>query len=89
MLRVLDEGVGFTRGIVADLSKAVRDLQRERSSLQAHLNALDNAISVLRGLSSSRGRRPRRKMSAAGRKRIAAAQRARWAKWKVAKKKRQ
>jgi predicted nucleic acid-binding Zn-ribbon protein len=29
---------------VADLSKAVRDLQRERSRLQAQLNALDNAI---------------------------------------------
>jgi hypothetical protein len=88
MLRILDEGLGFTRGIVADLSKAVGDLQRERSWLQAQLNALDKAISVLSGLSRSRGRRPRRKMSAAGRKRSAAAQRARWAKWKVAKKKR-
>jgi hypothetical protein len=51
------------------------------------LNALDNAISVLGGLSGSRGRRPRRKMSVAGRKRIAVAQRARWAKWKIAQKK--
>jgi hypothetical protein len=60
MLRILDEGLGFTRGIVADLSKAVGDLQRERSWLQAQLNALDKAISVLSGLSRSRGRRPRR-----------------------------
>ena len=66
MLRILDEGLGFTRGLVADLTKAVRDLQRERSRLQAQLNALDNAISVLSGLSGSRGRRPRREMSAAG-----------------------
>jgi hypothetical protein len=72
---------------VTDLSNAVRDLQRERSRLQAQLNALDNAISVLGGLSGSRGRRPRRKMSVAGRKRIAVAQRARWAKWKIAQKK--
>jgi len=72
---------------LTNLSKTIRDLQTERNRLLAKLNALDNAISVLGGLSGSRGRGPRRKMSPAARKRIAAAQRARWAKWKVAQKK--
>jgi len=69
---------------VVNLSKTVRDLETERNRLHAQLKTIDSAISVLSGLSSSRGRRPRRKISAAGRKRIAAAQRARWARWKVA-----
>ena len=69
---------------MVNLSKTVRDLETERNRLQAQLKKIDSAISVLSGLSSARGRLPRRKISAAGRKRIAAAQRARWARWKVA-----
>ena len=65
------------------LSNAVRDLQRQRNDIHAQLSALDNAISLLSSSTQRRGRRggPRR-MSAAARQRIAAAQRARWAKWK-------
>ena len=58
-----------------------KQLQLERSRLQAQLARFDNAIAALNGVSRtgvSRGRG----ISAAGRARIAAAQRARWAKVK-------
>src|SRR5712692_313233 len=61
-------------GNVADLSKAVRDLQAERKRLQGELNALGKAIAALSSLIGSDGRRPRHRMSAAARRRIAAAQ---------------
>ena len=78
---------------MANLSRALNELQQERSRAEREVERLDNAISVLRGLvghnhfgrparggRTARMRRPRRKMSAAGRRKIAAAQRARWAK---------
>jgi len=78
---------------MANLSRALNELRQERSRAEREVERLDNAISVLRGLvgrnhfgSPARGGRtarmgrPRRRMSAAGRRKIAAAQRARWAK---------
>jgi hypothetical protein len=69
-------------------------LKEERGQLQARMEQLDEALKALTGLGSVRGttrrRDPaqapgkRRTMSAVARKRIAAAQRARWAKWKAA-----
>lgn len=74
------------------MTTAVRQLKQERARTQKEVEKLDAAIRVLSGLTGAgrglgRGRAgigKRRTMSAAARKRIAAAQRARWAKWKAA-----
>ena len=69
-----------------DLAKVVKTLQRERADLFGELSKLDKAIASLRQLSSVNSasaltsRAPR--LSAAARKRISKAQRARWAKFK-------
>ena len=77
-----------------NLRKVVRQLKNERARTQAKLDQLDTALKVLGevGTTGSRtaARRTRsgnrRPMSAAAKRRIAAAQRARWAKWKAAQK---
>jgi hypothetical protein len=51
--------------------------------LQQNVEAMQKAIKILGGAKAGK---PRRTMSAAGRKRIAAAQRRRWAKVRAAKK---
>ena len=64
------------------LTGVVRDLKKERERAQTELERLDAALAALGSLDGSfRGVRPknRRTMSVAGRARIAAAQRARWA----------
>ena len=76
------------------LAKVIQQLQKERDQVQGRVEQLDEALKALTGLDGARGpirrRGPaqasgkRRTMSAAARKRIAAAQRARWAKWKAA-----
>jgi len=63
---------------MTDLSSVVKDLEQERNRLGAQLKRLNHALSVLSGTSNHR----MRTISAAGRARIAAAQRARWAKSK-------
>jgi hypothetical protein len=78
-----------------NLTRAVRQLKKERAQAQRRLEQLDTALEALGGVGglnrgSVRARTTsgkRRPMSAAARKRIAAAQRARWAKWKAAQKK--
>jgi hypothetical protein len=72
-----------------NLTKAIQQLKQERDQARYNLDRLDEALKVLSGLTgakqgSARGRGTRRTMSAAARKRIATAQRARWAKWKAA-----
>jgi hypothetical protein len=71
-----------------NLDKVVKSLVAEQRSLQSKLNQVDAAIAALRGMSQN-GRnavRPKRVLSVAARRRIAAAQRARWAKYKQQKK---
>ena len=73
-----------------NLTQAVHHLKQERDQARKNLEQLDAALKVLSGLTGlkrgfARGRKKRPAMSAAARKRIAAAQRARWAKWKAAK----
>jgi hypothetical protein len=77
---------------MANLQKVVKELLTERKKVQNELSRLDAAIAALgrnndsgaiRSLSST----PRRTLSTSARKRIAAAQRARWAKWKANQKK--
>jgi len=63
---------------MTNLTSALRQLEQERSSISDRLNRLNAAISALTGVGTNRKRR----ISVAGRARIAAAQRARWAKAK-------
>lgn len=72
--------------VMANLTLVVRELQKQRSQLQSRINSLDTAISTLSSLDGGSRRGGRRSLSAAARNRIAAAQKARWAKWKKANK---
>src|ERR1019366_101195 len=58
-----------------NLTSVLKDLQQERNRLSVQLEGLNRALSLLHGTSSNRTRNT---ISAAGRARIAAAQRARW-----------
>jgi len=80
---------------MSKLAHVVEQLKKERDQAQRRVKQLDEALRALSGAGalhtspSRHGRaqvsgRKRRTMSAASRKRIAAAQRARWAKWKAA-----
>jgi hypothetical protein len=72
-----------------NLDKVVKSLVTEQRSLQGKLSQVEAAIAALRGMGQngrSAGPRPKRVLSVAARRRIAAAQRARWAKYKQQKK---
>jgi hypothetical protein len=80
---------------MSNLAKVVAELRQQRDEAQKELKQLEGALAAL-GSPDGLGRRSRtsrssgtkrRTMSAQARKRIAAAQRARWAKWKAAQKK--
>ena len=63
---------------MANLSQAVKQLRKARERAQRELSRIDAALQALGN--TNRSKRPRRKLSKAARKKIAAAQRARWAK---------
>lgn len=72
---------------MANLTRVVQHLRSEQQRLQKKLQRIEEALSALGSLNHRGPGRPRgsqkvrrRRMSAAGRARIAAAQRARWAK---------
>ena len=68
---------------MANLAVIIQQLKKERANAQGVVARLDAALKVLGHLGSGNfSSRPPRKMSAAGRKRIAAPQRARWARVK-------
>jgi hypothetical protein len=70
------------------MQSVVSQLQKERTRLEDELHRVTAALTAF-GKVYLQGNKPGRKkriMSAAGRKRIAAAQRARWAKVRAAKK---
>jgi hypothetical protein len=73
---------------MANLANAVNALVAEQRSLQGKLNRVEAAIIALRQVSNGRAaaERPKRVLSISARRRIAAAQRARWAKYKAQKK---
>jgi hypothetical protein len=83
------------RETMSNLVKVVAQLRQQRDEAQKQVDRLDQALAALGSIYGlrSRGRNSRnvgrkgRTMSAAARRRIAAAQRARWAKWKAAQKK--
>ena len=68
---------------MANLENALQQLRAERREAQLHVEKLDQAISViesLNGLGSSRNpNQPKRIISAASRRKMALAQKARWA----------
>jgi hypothetical protein len=60
----------------------VKQLKKERDRVERQLSGLNAALAAFAGVyKSSAVPKPRRKISAKGRARIAAAQRARWAKF--------
>jgi hypothetical protein len=65
---------------MANLAGVVQQLRKERDQAARTVEQLDAALAALDGGSHGRRTGTRRKISAAGRARIAAAQRARWAK---------
>jgi hypothetical protein len=69
---------------MANLEIALQQLREERSRTQLQVETLDQAISVIESLNgtgvSRRSSRPTRIVSAVSRRRMAQAQRARWAK---------
>jgi hypothetical protein len=68
---------------LANLSAIVRQLKKERDRVQHRLSGLNAALAAFAGVYRGRtGTKPRRELSAKGRARIAAAQRARWARVK-------
>ena len=71
---------------LTNLTNILAALESQRTEVQRQLSQLDNAIQALSGTGTASGARSsggRRTMSAAGRRRIAEAQRARWAKFKA------
>jgi len=69
---------------MANLTNALQELREERKQAQLHLEKLDQAISVIESLNGSGasrdGNQPKRIISAASRRKMAQAQKARWAK---------
>jgi predicted RNase H-like nuclease (RuvC/YqgF family) len=67
---------------MANFRTALKQLQQERIRLSAQVEQINNAIEALKG----RGTRLKRRISGAAIERIRAGQKARWAKWRKAKK---
>ena len=74
---------------MTSLTGVIRQLRKEKQRVHGEMERLNAALAALGSLGgpegrakSSRGSKVRRPMSAAARKKIAAAQRLRWAKWK-------
>jgi hypothetical protein len=64
---------------MANFSVIIGHLKKERDRVRQHLSGLDAALEAFAGVYRN-GSQPRKRMSAKGRARIAAAQRLRWAK---------
>ena len=69
---------------MGNLSSALQQLRAERKQAQSHVDKLDTAISVIESLNGSgtlgNTNQPTRIISAASRRKMAQAQKARWAK---------
>jgi hypothetical protein len=68
---------------MVDLQYVFKQLKQERRRTQKELERLENAVAAFGKLLGRRAAKPRGKISAATRKKIVAAQRARWAKLKA------
>ena len=73
---------------MANVSSIVKQLKAERDRVEKQLSGMDAALRAFVGVYGGNGQpsRKRRKMSAKGRAKIAAAQRRRWAKVRAARK---
>ena len=80
---------------MSNLANVVQQLRKEKDQAQRKIEQIEEALKALSGFGDIRGtpggqarsqaaRGKRRTMSPEARKRIAAAQRARWARWKSA-----
>jgi hypothetical protein len=67
--------------VMTDLGAVLQQLKTERAKLDKAIAALSGVVGGKWGTASARG--GRRRLSVAGRRRIAAAQRARWEKFKA------
>jgi hypothetical protein len=67
---------------MANLSRFVKQVKKERDRVAGQLSALDAALTAFMGVYSGKQKR-RRKLSAKARAKISRAQRKRWAKWKA------
>src|SRR5262249_34687566 len=73
---------------MASLDNVLKQLRQERNQAQSEVQKLEKAISAIEGLTGkslgtrANGTRPKKTMSAASRRKIALAQRARWAKFR-------
>ena len=65
---------------MVDVSSIVKQLKKERDRVVKQLLGMDAALTAFAGVYSGSATNGKQQISAAGRKRIAAAQRARWAK---------
>jgi hypothetical protein len=72
---------------MSNLNHVLSALQSEQQNLERQLEQVKKAVAVLRGLGGRDRKGPRKRMSAKAPASIAAAQRARWAKWRAAQKK--
>jgi hypothetical protein len=75
------------------MQSVVSQLQKERTRLEDELRRVTAALTAfgkayMHGSKAKAATRKKRTISAAGRKRIAAAQKARWARWRTITKKR-
>src|ERR1035437_9323777 len=75
-------------GNLEGLVRIVKELRVERTKFTRQLKRVDAALSVLGKLNGGSYTKPRRTMSASARRRISLAQKARWAKQRVARPKR-
>jgi hypothetical protein len=74
---------------MANLARVLSELRKQRHGKELELQRLDQAIAALgmvTGRKGATGARGKRRLSAAARRRIIAAQKARWAKWRAQKK---
>jgi hypothetical protein len=67
---------------MANFKRLLDELKRERDLVRQQFEAINAAVGAFAGVYTGQNGKAPRTMSAAGRKRIAAAQRARWAKVK-------
>jgi hypothetical protein len=65
---------------MTDLGAVLEQLIAERAQLDKAISALSGVVGISSGTPSSNGRQGKRTLSVSARKKIAAAQRARWAK---------
>jgi len=65
---------------MANLKQVFKQLKKEKKRAQKELAGLEAALTAFGKLVGKRAARTQRKLSAAARKRISAAQKARWAK---------